>query len=708
MEWRFKKMSRDESRDKSCLVEFFNSDLFKDFTDALVREDLQNRLDAKRDEIAANEPVVVTYHLTKYDPKAAAKIAKWLAPLEKHCNSKSCRDAYHRPPLDCFSGWRQRLRYLTIECFNTTGLRGDPAGMDDADLKNDFYWMFRNQGRSGKPRLAGKRGSWGVGKVVYHLASMVNTMFCYTITKDSFALMGKCQLEPHDVDGDMYRSVGYFGNFEDDFCLPETDIANADVRAFKENFSICRDEGELGTSTVIPFCNEDITIEKLVISVIRSYLWEILKGHLVVGIQCDDGEEIQLTNDPKKLSEYIKKYFPPLEQDKRCERLKQLVFNAFYSRIIKNQQTHAEFQRYSLKEPANYRLVSDFRALFDSPEAFAEAQRDFQDEKIVEIDAAVTIEKCSGTGMIGIPATFKVFLWRKYAVDPIISLIRDGLTILKLKQHHQNAFCGLTLIEADETGKENPLSDFIRAAENPSHTELNPSREAFKGTYNIRGSKMLLDYVTELVWNLAAAFSDVNGKEDESALDDWFAFDDDDPLDGADVAGGDVPGGNSQSGEQAKKKHKKRKKTPPVVPPIPRKKPFFRIAEWDQGVKVVSSDTPASSEDLPWNLQLKFAFAAEGVAAPLKKYDLSDFDCRENGTIAYNLTGAKAVKQEPNRVVFEVTEPDFTIEMTGFGENRCDIYVEAQKIKSSEVAEGTPDENASSNDDEPDETEVEA
>jgi len=31
MEWRFKKMSRDASRDMSCLVEFFNSDLFKDF-----------------------------------------------------------------------------------------------------------------------------------------------------------------------------------------------------------------------------------------------------------------------------------------------------------------------------------------------------------------------------------------------------------------------------------------------------------------------------------------------------------------------------------------------------------------------------------------------------------------------------------------------------------------------------------------------------
>ena len=65
VEWKFAKMARNVSRDRSCLAEFFNdSTIFKDFTDALIREDIQNRLDAKRDDVPNEKPVVVTYHLT--------------------------------------------------------------------------------------------------------------------------------------------------------------------------------------------------------------------------------------------------------------------------------------------------------------------------------------------------------------------------------------------------------------------------------------------------------------------------------------------------------------------------------------------------------------------------------------------------------------------------------------------------------------------
>lgn len=209
MEWKFAKMARNVSRDRSCLAEFFNASLiFKDFTDVLIREDIQNRLDAKRDDVPNAKPVVVTYHLTTHDTRSAAKIEKWLKPLGPHCNSQSYRETYHRQPLTCFYDSSAALRCLTIEDFNTTGLQGSRAEIDETreSIKtNDIYWMYRNLGRSCKARLSGKRGSWGVGKVVYHLASQINTMFCYTITKDGPRLMGKCQLEPHEVAGEMYH-----------------------------------------------------------------------------------------------------------------------------------------------------------------------------------------------------------------------------------------------------------------------------------------------------------------------------------------------------------------------------------------------------------------------------------------------------------------------------------------------------------------------
>ena len=143
MEWKFAKMARNVSRDRSCLAEFFNdSTIFRDFTDALIREDIQNRLDAKRDDVPNEKPVVVTYRLTTHDARSSEKIAKWLRPLGPHCNSQSCRETYHRQPLTCFYDSSAELRCLTIEDFNTTGLQGSPAEIDETreSIKtNDFY-----------------------------------------------------------------------------------------------------------------------------------------------------------------------------------------------------------------------------------------------------------------------------------------------------------------------------------------------------------------------------------------------------------------------------------------------------------------------------------------------------------------------------------------------------------------------------------------
>lgn len=57
VEWRFKKILRDEPCDKFCLDNILSSDLFKDFGGVFFREDLQNRFDIKRCEIAAEVPV---------------------------------------------------------------------------------------------------------------------------------------------------------------------------------------------------------------------------------------------------------------------------------------------------------------------------------------------------------------------------------------------------------------------------------------------------------------------------------------------------------------------------------------------------------------------------------------------------------------------------------------------------------------------------
>lgn len=701
MEWRFAKMGDDETREGSNLAEFFRKDVFKDFTDGLVREDVQNRLDAKRSELDEKTPVKIRFYLSGAVDNGGATIGRWLAPLKPHCNAKQCLDAYsYSGPLCCFD---EPLRFLTIECRNTTGLKGNPAQCNEDEpsiVDNDFYWMLRNVGRSGKKRQKGKRGSWGIGKVVYQLASQANTIFCYSISKDGFALMGQAQLEPHKVDGQMYRRFGYFAEYDaNGFPMPGQDISSQQVHEFKADFNITRADDELGTSTVIPFCREHVSFERLVISAIRSYLWELLKGHVEITIESGlVPDPVVLTADREKLKEYIDKYFPPAANDKQQEKAKFLAFADFYADIIAFQRGGKELKRFALKAPDNYTNVFDYKPLFESLEKFAAAKNAYRNGEIICVDANIVISKKNGED---IPVQFQVFLQKGIVDRPQVSLIRDGLTILKLDGHRSVPFCALTLIEKHENEEENPLSEFVRAAESPSHTDLKATRSAFENVY-AHGAVATLKYILNLMWELSRSFTDVEGEEVEDAFDDLFPMDGDED-DGGDGTDGQNGGDQPPSEKPSKKKTKKKKKIKPAVPPIPHKKAFYRIVDpWPLGVKVVQSDSPAQAEDLPWHLQLKLAFTAEDVSDPIKKYDLSDFDCRQDSEkhVMANLSGCEIEKAEPNRLVFLIKSSEFSIELTGFGDKR-DIFVDARKINPTQV-EFDPSVETVSGDDEGD------
>ena len=54
MEWRFKALTRNDTLQNAAHLEFFHNDALNSSVDALVREDIQNRLDAR----GRNEPFV--------------------------------------------------------------------------------------------------------------------------------------------------------------------------------------------------------------------------------------------------------------------------------------------------------------------------------------------------------------------------------------------------------------------------------------------------------------------------------------------------------------------------------------------------------------------------------------------------------------------------------------------------------------------------
>jgi len=94
--------------------------------------------------------------------------------------------------------------YLVLEDFGTRGLRGDPLQTEDDAIeagaaRNDFYYFWRNIGRSRKS--ASDLGRWGLGKTVFPAASRINAFFGFTVRADDGRrmLLGQAALRIHKV-----------------------------------------------------------------------------------------------------------------------------------------------------------------------------------------------------------------------------------------------------------------------------------------------------------------------------------------------------------------------------------------------------------------------------------------------------------------------------------------------------------------------------
>src|SRR5208337_3648246 len=159
--------------------------------------------------------------------------------------------------------------FLTIEDFQTRGLRGNPTQeKDEAGTKNDFYYFWRNVGRSGKEEK--DRGRWGLGKNVFPASSRINTFFGLSIREEEprRVLMGQAVLKVHSVDGNRHYPYGYFGVLEDgQFAMPVTDAGL--INDFGSRFGLER-KNDPGLSLVIPFPQPEITHDELVKAVVRQ------------------------------------------------------------------------------------------------------------------------------------------------------------------------------------------------------------------------------------------------------------------------------------------------------------------------------------------------------------------------------------------------------------------------------------------------------
>lgn len=640
MEWKFDAITPQTTKVDPKHIEFFQSEALDDVTAALIREDIQNRLDAKSK--TSVDPVRVRYFLSG-EGKAldAEKARPWLKGLDPHLNSKKSLEELKSGPINL----EKPMSFLTIEDFNTTGLKGDPlATKDPEDVKerNDFYWFIRNVGRTQKK--AGDRGRWGLGKIVYPAASEIRSFFCYSVREGDCkeALIGRSVLQIHSIGGDEYQSEGYFAEFPDQQ-YPYFAVASENaklIREFVDCFNITRTSNQPGLSLVIPFPDPTIKTEHLIVDIIKHYFWEIQKGTIEIEVADNKGEKTRIAKDS---IHDIANSWPGLDESEKVSIQRRLEF----CRKVDRQDLRESDIYFELKRPKAYTNPS-IADLFQSEEAFGRASQLFQNGDIVALEVPVDVKKISDDK--NHTASFWVYLQRDEEIDkPDESVIRDGLTIIGEKSIQMPGIRALVLAE------DSVLTEFLGDAENPAHTRWLPTTNHFKGKYDRGG--VLLEYVKKSANRLANCLAKIENQRLPHLLDHIFGI------------------VHEEGKAEEKKPRGKGKKTPvPIKPPKHKRQFSIEQLEQKRGFKVL----PTSEADkTPTSLRIRMAYEVmQGNA--FSYYHPSDFDLANQAAgMKITYKNCHPVSCRNNEVEVCIEKPEYAVEVIGFDANR-DLRVDVR------------------------------
>ncbi|HMK44355.1 MAG TPA: hypothetical protein VK445_09480, partial [Dissulfurispiraceae bacterium] len=163
-------MSRGEMNADPIASEFFSVDHLESIADALVREVIQNALDAG----LPGTPVLVRFRVVTKNSSDRELFDRYFATLMTHLASEKNELSALPQPDD-------PMGLLIVEDYGTRGLEGDftiDSDLEEEGQKNDFFYFWRNVGRSVK--TVGDRGRWGLGKTVFQAASRIHSFLGLT------------------------------------------------------------------------------------------------------------------------------------------------------------------------------------------------------------------------------------------------------------------------------------------------------------------------------------------------------------------------------------------------------------------------------------------------------------------------------------------------------------------------------------------------
>ena len=615
LKWRFSpKRPSDKTRDPVA-GEFFSSDAIKDAGEALVREAIQNSLDARIDRNNGRARVRIYISGRQQEALTAQAHEFWFASIWPH---------YEAPK----NGLRpksftrdQACRFLVFEDFETTGLVGDREQYEQIEGRaNPFFYFFRAEGATEKDKE--RLGRWGIGKQVFPRASRAQTFLGYTETPEGGFLMGGSILKHHVVGRTTYKPDGFFGLAKsidgDELTVPTSD---QDVlERFRRDFRIERKRGQHGLSVVVPWLDETDGDEARVfdrdtlgLAVIEDYFAPILEGRL----------EVELVDPNGSLRISAANYLATLEQ-------LEVAASEKRKKEIRRIRSHIELAEAARAELATFKLppCEPSRAAWSEemvPESLAKEVREaLATGKPIAIEASLTVRPKASAELL---ASLLCYIKREDQLHEKPCHIREDLIISDVEASRVSGFSCLIRVGPG------PLAELLGDSENPSHTEWQKSSRNFKDRYIYGG--MTIDFVSNFASEFIRRVHSNSKQLDRNLLIDLFS----------DSGPDDVP----EKPEKGSPKKPGKGSTAPdgVVPPPPElpdaPAPSVRVTQLEDGFTLTSGPTAPmqgstirvsvayeTTKGNPFKAYRPYDFALQSAPIRIDLQGCTQEECREN------------------------------------------------------------------------------
>lgn len=641
-QWHFaRKLPSDVVRNPIS-AEFFSEGAVQDAAVSLVRESLQNSMDARLRDVRGRPtgPVRVRFFTSGDEGGLSAeKASRWFESLRPHLAARG-------NGLRWSPGRKDRCPFLVVEDFGTTGLTGDDAAHDvREDAPNNFFNFFRAEGYTNKD--GSDQGSWGVGKVVFNCASRINTFLALTIPSDDGIprLMGRSILKFHRCEADRYKSDGYWGDpGPDDLIRPSR--RQDEIRAVSRDFNLKRGN-EAGLSVIIPWCSprdgdddvDHISEEHLLKAALEGFFWPIAFGNLEVEVEGPSGSILVKADTMAE----VLRHRPGLAE------VAKLVELASWGR------GDGEARAHRLLRPAGQ------GAQRWSPEMIPPGVRDAVTSAIrgrgrVALTVPLRIrrkDEGGGGGGGGQDTQFTMYLEGAGEDRSRPVFIRDQLVISNANARCVPGVRALVVIDHPV------LSRLLRDAETVAHTAWTPGTAHFKSRYSF--GKSVIEFVRSGVAEVVHLAQQGDEKPDATATAEFFSLVEAGD-DKASKGRGRKPGGSEAGG------------LTPVPDPGP-SRASFRVHPVDGGFAVGPGPAALRPGD---SLVIRPAYSVRRGSA-LSAYDPRDFDLEsEDMTLA--VEGARRVKAEGNMLMVELLASEFKVEVRGFDVDR-DLEVDVRTVE---------------------------